>query len=180
MVYAYGKAAPAWLSTQLILSQFSGGDEHKLYREKVQQYSREEKSLWEDFRHGLFLGSKPFVGRLRQRYLPESQNKDIAGHRQSAGSLDPGAIVDRAASLIGCDVGEFRKLSRVSGLQKEKRDLIVYLIWQTGLLTNEKIGAFFELTYSSVSYSVRAVKGRIAKDHKFRDYLESLNSQFEV
>jgi chromosomal replication initiation ATPase DnaA len=73
-----------------------------------------------------------------------------------------------------------KKLSRVSGPQNEKRDLIVYLIWQTGLLTNEKIGAIFDLTYSSVSHSVRAVKARMAKDHKFSDYFDGLNSQFKV
>ncbi len=180
LVYAYGKPVPGWLSTKLILSHFTGEDEHKLYREKVQKYSREEKRLWEDFRHGLFLGSKKFVAGLRKRYLPENHDKEIAGHRQSAASLDPGAIVDRAAHLLGCDVKEFKKLSRVSGRQKEKRDLIVYLIWQTGLLTNEKLGAIFDLTYSSVSHSVMAVKARMAQDHKFRDYFDSLNSQFKV
>jgi chromosomal replication initiation ATPase DnaA len=95
--------------------------------------------------------TKKFVARLRKRYLPEKYDKEIAGHRQSAACLDT-----------------------------EKRDLIVYLIWQTGLLTNEKIGAIFDLTYSSVSHSVRAVKARMAKDHKFRDYFEGLNSQFKV
>jgi REP element-mobilizing transposase RayT len=180
LAYAYNKPAPGWLSTKLILSQFAGEDGHKQYREKVQKYSREEKRLWEDFRHGLFLGSKKFVARLRKRYLPENHDKEIAGHRQSAASLDPGTIADRAARLLGCNVKEFKKLSRVSGPQKEKRDLIVYLIWQTGLLTNEKIGAIFDLTYSSVSHSVRAVKARMAKDHKFRDYFEGLNSQFKV
>jgi chromosomal replication initiation ATPase DnaA len=71
-------------------------------------------------------------------------------------------------------------ISRVSGSQKEKRDIIIFLIWQTGLLTNEKIGAIFDLTYSSVSHSVKAVKSRMAKEHKFRDYIEDLNSQFKV
>jgi len=33
---------------------------------------------------------------------------------------------------------------------------------------------------SSVSHSVKAVKARMAKDHKFRDYFEGLNSQFKV
>jgi hypothetical protein len=79
--------------------------------------------------------------------LPENHDKEIAGHRQSAASLDPGTIADRAARLLGCT---FKELSRVSGPQKEKRDLIVYFSWQTGLLTNEKIGAIFDLTYSSV------------------------------
>ena len=35
--------------------------------------------------------------------------------------------------------------SRVSGSQKEKRDIINYLVWQAGLLTNEKIGTIFDL-----------------------------------
>ena len=78
------------------------------------------------------------------------------------------------------NVKELNNLSRVSGLRKEKRDIIIYLIWQTGLLTNEKIGAIFDLTYSSVSHSVRAVKARMAKDHKFSDYFDGLNSQFKV
>lgn len=180
LAYAYGKSVPAWLSTKLILSQFRGEDERKLYRQKVQQYAREEKRLWEDFRHGLFLGSKKFVVRLRNRYLPENHNKEIAGHRQSAASLDPGAVADRAAQLIGCEVKELKKLSRVSGPRKEKRDLIVYLVWQAGLLTNEKIGAIFDLTYSSVSHSVRTVKARMANDQNFKDYLEGLSSQFKV
>ncbi len=58
--------------------------------------------------------------------------------------------------------------------------MIIYLIWQKGLLTNETIGAIFELTYSSVSHSVKAVKSKMAKEHKFRDHIEDLNSQFKV
>jgi hypothetical protein len=180
LAYGYGTPAPGWLSTQSILSQFTGEDEHRLYREKVQKYSGEEKRLWEDLRHGLFLGSKKFVVRLRKRYQRESHDKEIAGHRQSAASLEPEEIADRATHLLRWNVEEFKNLSRVSGPQKVKRDLMVYLIWHKGLLTNEKIGAMFDLTYSSVSHSVRAIKARLAKDHKFREYFENLNSQFKV
>ena len=180
LAYGYGKSRPDWLSTKLILSQFAHEDEHKQYREKVQKYSKEEKRLWEDFRHGLFLGSKRFVTRLRKQHMPKKPDKEISAHRRSAASLDPGKISDRAARLLGCDVEELKKLSRVSGSQKEKRDIIIYLVWQTGLLTNEKIGAIFDLTYSSVSHSVKAVKSAMAKEHKFRDYIEDLNSQFKV
>ena len=38
----------------------------------------------------------------------------------------------------------------------------------------------FDLTDSSVNHSVRAVKARMAKVLKFRDYFEGLNSQFKV
>jgi hypothetical protein len=36
------------------------------------------------------------------------------------------------------------------------------------------------LTYSAVSHSVQAVTSRMANEHKFRDYIEALNSQFKV
>ena len=136
--------------------------------------------MWEDFRHGLFLGTKKFVTELRKQHLVEKPDKEIPAHRQSAASLDLGKISDKAARLFGCNVEELKKISRVSGAQKEKRDIIIYLIWQTGLLTNEKIAAIFDLTYSSVSHSVKAVKSRMSKEDKFRDYLEDLNSQFKV
>jgi len=178
--YGYGKSTPDWLSTKLILSQFPPDDEHKQYREKVQKYSQEENRLWKDFRHGLFLGSKRFVTRLRKQHMPNKPDKEISAQRQSAASLDPCNISDRAARLLGCNVEELKKISRVSGEQKEKRDTIIYLIWQTGLLTNEKVGAIFDLTYSSVSHSVKAVKSKMAKADKFRDYIEGLNSQFKV
>jgi REP element-mobilizing transposase RayT len=60
------------------------------------------------------------------------------------------------------------------------RQYRIYLIWQTGLLTNERIGAVFELTYSSVSHGVKAVKSKMANEDKFKDYIEDLNSQFKV
>jgi REP element-mobilizing transposase RayT len=180
LAYGYGKSKPNWLSTKLILSQYTKGDEHKQYREKVQKYSKEEKRLRENLRHGLFLGSKKFVTRLRKQHMPEIPDKEISAHRQSSASLDMAKISNRAARLIGCNVAEFTQIARVSGPQKEKRDIVLYLIWQTGLLTNEKIGAIFDLTYSAVSHSVKAVKARVAKEHKFRDYIENLNSQFKV
>jgi hypothetical protein len=30
----------------------------------------EEKKLWEDFRHGLIIGSKKFVDKIRSAHLP--------------------------------------------------------------------------------------------------------------
>jgi len=59
------KKEPEWLKTDMILSQFGGRDGHKAYREKVQNYAEEEGRLWEDFRHGVVLGSAGFVESIR-------------------------------------------------------------------------------------------------------------------
>ena len=42
------------------------------------------------------------------------------------------------------------------------------------------IGSDFDLTYSSVNHNVKAVKSKMAKEDRFQDYLEDLNSQFKV
>jgi len=180
LAYGYGKPAPKWLSTELILSQFLPPAREKQYREKVQKYSKEESRFLEDFRHGLFLGSKRFVNRLRKQYLPEETDKEISSQRQSAASVSPDETINRAARLLGCNINELNKGRRIYGAEKEKRDIIIYLIWQTGLLTNEKIAGIFGLTYSSVSHCVRSIKTKMAEDPKFETYFSELNSQFKV
>ncbi|MBL0717540.1 MAG: hypothetical protein JJV89_05780 [Desulfosarcina sp.] len=73
----YGDKAFDWLMTKPILAQFKSKDKYKAYREKVQQYSDEEKSLWEDFRHGMIIGTKEFVDRIRSKYMPDNFHKEI-------------------------------------------------------------------------------------------------------
>ena len=70
-VYAYGQKGPAWLSTEVIWSNFKGADKHKQYREKVQKYAEEEKRLPEDIHHGMILGAKKFINKIRKEFLPD-------------------------------------------------------------------------------------------------------------
>jgi REP element-mobilizing transposase RayT len=178
--YAYGRAAPVWLSTELILDQFPSSERHKNYREKVQKYSKEEKRLWEDFRHGTFLGSKKFVEKIRKQYLPQKPHPEISGQRKLAKTINTDDIIDMVKNAFSCDIDRFVKSNRIYGADKDDRDLIIYFIWKTGMLTNEKIGALFGLTYSAVSHSVRSVKSRLQKDQALKEKLHQLNSQFKI
>jgi len=82
--YAYGDKAPEWLITKQIFSQFKGMDKYKAYREKVQRYAKEEKKLLEDLRYGMIIGSKKFVDKIRNTYLPEKPHKEIPQQRDLA------------------------------------------------------------------------------------------------
>ena len=166
------------MSTELIFAQFAGKERHRLYREKVQRYSKEEKRLWEDFRHGCFLGSKKFVAQMRRRYLPEKPHGEIPGQKQLAGSFDPVIMLRKAAEMLNCDLSCLLKSGRLSGLQKDLRDLLMYLIWKTERLTNARIGALFGVTYSSVSHNVKAAKSKLKHDSRVRVKFDVLNSQF--
>ena len=179
--YAYGRHRPKWLSTELILAQFSKEEgRHRLYRAKIQHYAKEENQLWEDFRHGCFLGSEQFVTQIRKKYLPEKPHFEIPEQKQLASGLEPHLFLRKAADILNWDLNSLIKCGRLSGLKKDKRDVLIYLIWKTGLMTNAKIGEYFGVTYSAVSHSVKAAEAKLKKDPKLRSKFKFINSQFKI
>jgi hypothetical protein len=164
----------------LILSQFNGEDRYKSYREKAQGYAKEEKRLWEDLRHGLFLGSKSFVERIRKEFLPAEPEPAIAQQAQLAKHYDAISILHKAERILKCDVKRFLQAGRVSGAEKETRDLMIYSIWKAGVLTNDQIGQLFGVSFSAVSHAVKSLKARMKEDPKLQAKFEQLYSQFKL
>ena len=180
-VYAYGRKTPKWLSTDLILSQFEGEqDRHKSYRERVKKYADEEKRLLEDLRHGLILGSKDFVEKIRKRHLPSKTELSLPQQKQVANHLDPKSYLSKAQRILRCDVEDFVQARRLSGAEKDIRDLLLYCIWRVGQLKNEQIGNLFGLSYSAVSHAVRSVKPKLEKDQRLRTKFNQINSLFQL
>jgi predicted transcriptional regulator len=68
----------------------------------------------------------------------------------------------------------------VSGSEKDKRDLLIYWVWQTGHLTNAQVGNLFGLTYSAVSHNVTEIKKKIRTDKGLRTLIRKLDSQFTL
>ncbi|MHC4639451.1 MAG: transposase, partial [Planctomycetota bacterium] len=179
-VYAYGKKGPQWLSTELILSQFDKKDRHRGYREKVQRYAKEEKHLLEDLRHGMILGSKNFVDKIRSTYIPEAPHREIPQQKSMFREFNPASFLDKAAKILNCDIRRFRQSSRISSSDKADRDILVYALWKTGKLTNEKIGELFGVTSSSISHSVRAMKLKLQTDRQSKNKLNQIYSLFKI
>ncbi len=65
------------------------------HAEKVQRYAKEERRLWEDFRHGLILGTKKYVNKIRRTYLPPAAHDEMPQQKSLAG------IARRAKSEAG-------------------------------------------------------------------------------
>ena len=178
--YAYGDKTPEWLITKPIFSQFKGKNQHKSYREKVQRYAKEEKKLWEDFYHGMIIGSKQFVDRIRSVYLPEKLHKEIPQQRDLAKGIDPIAKLKEAARKLDCDLDYFRRAPRITKADRGDRDLLVLSVWKTGVLTNYKIGHLFGMTYSSVSHIVRTVTLRMEQDNNLKERFDQVYSLFKI
>ena len=174
--YAYGDKAPDWLMTKPILGQFKVKNKYQAYREKVQQYAEEEKNLWEDFRHGMIIGTKEFVDKIRSAYLPEKLHKEIPQQRDLAKGVDPVAKLKEAARMLDCDLDHFRRVPRITKADRDDRDLLVLSVWKTGVLTNDKIGRLFGMTYSSVSHIVRSIRLRMEQDHSLKERFDHIYS----
>ena len=180
LAYAYGRKAPKWLQTDLILSQFESEDPYKGYRETVQRYAGEEERIWEDLRHGLILGTKKFVETIRKDFLPSEPQPAITQQIEVAKHNNPIQILQKAQRILKCDVKRFKKAGRVSGAEKEKRDLLIYLIWKAGVLSNDQIGELFGLSYSAVSHAVKSFKARMSLNKELTTNFDHLYSQFKL
>ncbi len=179
-VYAYGKKGPEWLKTDLILSYFGGTGGHKAYREKVQDYAGEEGRLWEDFRHGVILGSAGFVERIRLSRGGVAPHKEIPQQKNVQGSIDLMGAAKHASALVGREMNGLAPGHRVRGEMKEDRDVVLYALWEMGAFGNEKIGQVFGVSYSAVSHIVRDMKEQIKKDPRVGRKVNRLNSQFKM
>ncbi len=162
------------------MSSFEGGDRHLAYREKVRGYANEEKRLWEDLRHGVFWGTRQFVDRMREKYLPEKPNSEIPQQKSVARLTNPQELLEKAAQEIGYDLETVRRSARISPPLRDDRDVLVYFMWNTGVLGNKEIGQLFGLTYSSISHIVKRVKNRLEYKAALREKIELLYSQFKI
>ncbi|MDD3022162.1 MAG: transposase [Alphaproteobacteria bacterium] len=167
-VYAYGAEAPEWLVTKPILDQIQADDKHKAYREKVQRYAVEEKRLWEDFRHGLIIGTQEFVDKIRLKFMPDDCHREIPQQRAMGKSVEPEKVLKKAAKILNCDLDLIRDSRRIPKSIKDDRDLLVYLVRQGCMLTNEETGRLFGMTYSAVSRILSSMRARIQKESDLR------------
>jgi len=178
--YTYGSAQPNWLNTEFLLSQFNVQDKHRAYREKVQEYAREEKRIWEDVRHGLILGTEKFIERIKSTYLTGDPHKEIPQQRMILRNHAPATLLSRGAEILKCDIEVFQQASRIKDSQKEDRDLLIYLLWEQGQYKNSEIGDPFGLGYSSVSRRVSIVKSKLENNQELQRKYEKIKSLIKM
>lgn len=179
--YAYGNNMQIWLNTKLIFSQLKNKkDMHKAYRENAQKHLKLEQRLWEDLRHGIFLGSEKFVKKIKKRYLPDTLNNALPHQKKVARDINFEKVLSSAARKLKCDLDSYKASARILAADKTDRDLLIYLIWQLGVATNEQIGEKFGLTYSAVSRRVQIFKKMLEQDKALKRKVEVIKTQIKI
>jgi REP element-mobilizing transposase RayT len=169
--YGYARKTPEWLKTDLILGVVaqSGEDPRQHYRTKVQEYSDESASVWEDVKHGLIFGSEAFVTDIRSRFLTDETNPELPQYNRVKKAVSPDEMLKRMAAALDFDLENAIIKKRIPPSDRDKRDLLLYALWKTGTLTNQEIGKYFGLTYSAVSHQVSGTEQRLKQDKKLAD-----------
>jgi len=158
--YVYrSKRPPKWLKTSLLFSQLKAKkDKYRAFRNKVESFPEEGESVWDNVRCGLIYGSHEFLSRIRDTYLNGHQNKELPQLNQLLRDEDPNKLIEKAAALLDCDINYFKESGRINGEARDKRDVILYLLWEAGKYSNQEVGELMGLTYSSVSRRAHHIK----------------------
>jgi hypothetical protein len=75
---------------------------------------------------------------------------------------------------------DFRKAARISQSDIVDRDMLIYLMWQTGQLTNLQIAEKFGLTYSAVSRRVGVFKDLLSKSETLKTKFNRVKSLIKI
>jgi len=178
--YAYRKKAPAWLKTSLILGQVNGKDKYQAYRLKVQQYANEKGSVWEDVRHGLVYGSESYLQDLKKRFLSSQKDVELPQHNRLYRDADPKKILEIASAAMQIDIETVRKTKRIPKRLRDQRDLLIYLLWESGRFANQQIGSLLGISYSNVSRRIIEFKKKLGNDSELRGRYKELSALIKV
>ena len=178
--YAYKASHAEWLKKDLILSRFGGQDSFKAYRKKVQKYSEEEANIFEDLRHGFFLGTKRYLDELRKKHLGNESDAELPQLNRIIKDEDPRKLLERAAKAIRFDLNKLRQSRRISLGDIQDRDVLLYFLRATGRYSNKQIGDLLNLTHSAVSRRADIVRSEISKRSEIQRKYNLLKSKIKV
>lgn len=86
--------------------------------------------------------------------------------------------MESSSKVIGLDIKS--AFSGIGVVERDKRDLLVYMFWKTGRFFNREIGNLFGLTCSAVSQRVKTMNSRLPVEKDLRSQYVVLKSQFKV
>ena len=124
--------------------------------------------------------TKEFVDRIRTQYIRDKFHKDVPLQRALVRSRDPKQVLEKASKLLTIDLDFIRDSRRIPKTIKDNRDILVYLVWQTCLLTNEETGQLFGMTYSAVSRILNSMRNRLKKEPDLLKKYNRIYAQFKM
>lgn len=162
--YAGVRKKEPWLTTSLVLDMYDRSRERFINAQSA--YVGEEKSLLDELRYGLFLGSERFVTKWK-KILEEERHQEKPQARTALRGQGISAVIRKAFSALGVEDPSLL----LKPLRREKRpnrDLAIYMICHLGLFTHQEIGREFGVGYTSISGAVKRAECYMDEDKELR------------
>jgi hypothetical protein len=94
--------------------------------------------------------------------------------------VDPQKVLQRASEALHIDLDSVCKSRRISSNEREQRDLLIYLLWESGRFVNRQIGSLLGISYSNVSRRISEFRCRLDKDKKLDRKYQAIKAQIKV
>lgn len=105
---------------------------------------------------------------------------EIPQQHQLSKSVDAEALLDQVAKILNCTLEDFQKAARVSPSAILDRNLLIFLLWQSGRLANYKIAGKFGLIYSAVSRRVGIFRNLSNESTGLQNKLNQIKSLIKI
>lgn len=162
-------------------SYFTAENRHAAYRRKIQRYAKEEIRIWEEVRYGLAYGSQMFINDLKKRYFKGGTKAERPQRNRLWRNTDPRPLAERSALTLGLDLERLKAMRRVSAWMRTRRDMLIYILWDCGRLSNQQIASLLGLNCSSNgSRRIRILEMEMDDDKQLRKEYERIRSRIKV
>lgn len=165
------EAVPPWLDAAAALEGFGGKGPiaEARYRSFVLEKIGSEDSLWEQLKHGIFLGSEEWAKEMRAEVERKPRSTDHPKLQRAVGRPKMPAIVNAVARAAGTTADAIRQ-TRGHAL----RALIAWIGWHEGLVTLRSIAASLRLrSEGHMSNLVRRCEELFGKDRELLACLDT-------
>jgi len=121
-----------------------------------------------------------FLDDLKNRYLLNRKDIELPQHNRMYRDLDPKKILGIASEAMQIDLDVLQKSKRIPKTVKDKRDLLVYLLWESCRFANQEIGMLLGISYSNVSRRVMEIRKRLDEDRGLRGEYKKISALIKV
>ena len=152
---------PDWLDTRSVMSRCGGLQQYQRFMHE--EIEDEIEEFYQGPYHKPVLGSKKFIGRVKERLGDKARVEEEKPESRRLFSPGLGEIVEAAARGYVTAVEQLKRRRR--GRENEARMVAIYLARQLGGHKHEEIGEMVGLAKtSSVSSAYLLMKERVAKE----------------
>ena len=113
-------------------------------------------------------------------FLLEQKDVELPQHNRMYRDVDPERILGIAAKAMRIDLGDLRNSKRIPKILRDQRDILIYLLWESGRFANQEIGSLLGIGYSNVSRRIKEIRKRFESDRKLCDEYKKVSALIKV